>query len=99
MCARAADAWFTFSLSPVRDEEGGIVAFLNVATETTQRVHTENEMRAAKASAERAEQRLRDVFTQAPDFAYAAALPPVGVDLKPQAPSLATSPSHASTCR
>ena len=95
----AADAWFTFSLSPVRDEEGGIVAFLNVATETTQRVHTEGEMRAAKASAERAEQRLREVFTQAPGFAYTAALPPVGVDLKPQASNLATSPSHASTCR
>ncbi len=64
----AADAWFTFSLSPVRDEEGGIVAYLNVAAETTQRVHTETEMRAAKAGAERAERRLRDVFAQAPGF-------------------------------
>ena len=64
----ADDAWFTFSLSPVRDEDGSVVAYMNLATETTQRVRTENEMREAKAGAERAEQRLRDVFTQAPGF-------------------------------
>ena len=64
----ADDAWFTFSLSPVRDEDGSVVAYLNLATETTQRVRTERAMRAAKADAERAEQRLREVFAQAPGF-------------------------------
>ena len=29
------EAWFTFSLSPVRDESGEILAFLNVTTEIT----------------------------------------------------------------
>ena len=63
-----ADAWFTFSLSPVRSESGVIVAYLNVATETTARVHAERALRDARAVAERAENRLRDVFAQAPGF-------------------------------
>src|SRR3954463_1841748 len=62
------DAWFTFSLSPVRDEDGTILAFLNVAAETTQRVLSDRATRAARAAAERAEDRLRSVFTQAPAF-------------------------------
>ena len=63
-----ADAWFTYSLSPVRDEDGSVVAYLNVATETTHRVRTDKELRAARASAEQAERRLREVFAQAPGF-------------------------------
>ena len=62
------DAWFTFSLSPVRDEDGNIVAYLNAATETTQRVRNDKELREARVSAEQAERRLRDVFAQAPGF-------------------------------
>ena len=62
------EAWFTFSLSPVRDEDGSVVAFLNVATETTQRLTAEREAQAALAAAERAEERLRSVFRQAPAF-------------------------------
>ncbi|CAN5845261.1 hypothetical protein BH11GEM1_BH11GEM1_15810 [soil metagenome] len=62
------DAWFTFSLSPVRDEDGSIAAYLNVATETTGRVRIDKELRAARASAEQAERRLREVFAQAPGF-------------------------------
>ncbi|HEV2643043.1 MAG TPA: ATP-binding protein, partial [Candidatus Elarobacter sp.] len=64
----ADDAWFTYSLSPVRDEDGEIVAYLNVASETTQRVLGEHALREARAVAERAEQRLRAVFAQAPAF-------------------------------
>lgn len=45
-----------------------MVAYLNLATETTLRMRTEAEMRQAKASAERAERRLRDVFAHAPGF-------------------------------
>ena len=62
------EAWFTFSLSPVRDESGDIVAFLNVATETTQRVLADRATREARAAAERAERQLREVFAQAPAF-------------------------------
>ncbi|MFL5509379.1 MAG: PAS domain-containing sensor histidine kinase [Gemmatimonadaceae bacterium] len=62
------EAWFTFSLSPVRDEDGRVVAFLNVAAETTERVLAERAMIDARAAAERAEGRLRSVFAQAPAF-------------------------------
>ncbi len=62
------EAWFTFSLSAVRDENGVIVAFLNIATETTRRIRAERESVAARAAAERAEHRLREVFAQAPAF-------------------------------
>jgi PAS domain S-box-containing protein len=63
-----AEAWFTYSLSPVRDEDGEIVAFLNLAAETTQRVLAEREVQAARAAAEVAEARLRGIFSQAPAF-------------------------------
>ena len=62
------DAFFTFALSAVRDEAGEIVAFLNVVSETTGRLAAEREAQAARAAAERAEARLREVFAQAPAF-------------------------------
>ena len=62
------EAWFTFSLSPIRDESGHVVAFLNVAAETTTRVRVEREAQEARAAAERAEGQLREVFAQAPAF-------------------------------
>jgi PAS domain S-box-containing protein len=62
------EAWFTFSLSPIRDETGNVVAFLNVAAETTERVLAERAAQEARAAAERAENQLREVFTQAPAF-------------------------------
>ncbi|MGH7650268.1 MAG: PAS domain-containing protein [Gemmatimonadaceae bacterium] len=62
------EAWFTFSLSPVRDEGGDIVAFLNIASETTERVLFRLELEEARAAAELAERRLREVFVQAPAF-------------------------------
>ncbi len=62
------NAWFTFALSAVRDEEGAIVAFLNVVSETTGRILAERAREAAQAKAERAEARLREVFAQAPAF-------------------------------
>jgi PAS domain S-box-containing protein len=62
------NAWFTFSLSPVRDEEGEVVAFLNIVSETTARILAERATEAARREAEAAEARLRDVFAQAPAF-------------------------------
>ena len=61
-------AWFTYSLSPVRAEAGDIIAFLNVASETTARVRAEADMHEARAAAERAEHQIREVFAQAPAF-------------------------------
>ena len=62
------EAWFTFSLSPVRDESGEIIAFLNVTTETTERILAERATQEARSAAERAERQLREVFAQAPAF-------------------------------
>jgi PAS domain S-box-containing protein len=66
--AAATDAWFTFSLSPIRDDTGDVVAFLNIASETTQRIIAEHELERARNTAELAENRLREVFAQAPAF-------------------------------
>jgi PAS domain S-box-containing protein len=63
-----ADAWFTYSFSPVRSDSGEVVAYLNVGTETTSRIRAENDLREARIGAERAERRLRDVFAQSPGF-------------------------------
>jgi PAS domain S-box-containing protein len=60
------NAWFTFALSPVRDDGGAIVAFMNVVSETTGRVLAERAREAARAYALAAEARLRQVFEQAP---------------------------------
>jgi signal transduction histidine kinase len=59
-------AWFTFGLSPVRDDGGAIVAFFNPATETTGQVLARREAEAARAAAERATARIAQVFEQAP---------------------------------
>ena len=64
----APNAWFTFSLSPVRDESDAIVAYLNIVSESTGRVLAERALIAAREQAERAERRLRDVFAGAPAF-------------------------------
>lgn len=65
---REANSWFTFSLSPVRDDEESIVAVLIVATETTERVSATRREGEARNRAERAEARLLQVFDQAPAF-------------------------------
>lgn len=62
------NAWFTFSLSPVRDEQGEIIAFLNIVSETTGRLEAERNTALARERAERAEARLLEMFEQAPAF-------------------------------
>lgn len=62
------EAWFTFSVSPIRDDDASIVAFLNVVAETTERIVAEREIQSARLAAEQAEERLRAVFAQAPAF-------------------------------
>jgi PAS domain S-box-containing protein len=62
------EAFFTFSLSAIRDEDGQTVAYLNPATETTARILAERKRAGARDAAERARHQLRDVFAQAPAF-------------------------------
>jgi signal transduction histidine kinase/PAS domain-containing protein len=53
------DAWFSYSLSAVRDEDGAVVAVLNISPETTGRVRAEQALEAER-------ERLRGVILQAP---------------------------------
>ena len=77
---RMDDVWWTYSYSPVRDDDGTIGGTLVVCLETTQRVLAEQRLKesarqleartreaeAALDVAAAAESRLRDVFAQAP---------------------------------
>jgi PAS domain S-box-containing protein len=62
------EAWFTYSLSPIRDDDGTIIAYLNVVAEATERVLGRRKIDAALAAARHAEHQLREVFAQAPSF-------------------------------
>jgi signal transduction histidine kinase len=55
------NAWFTFALSPVRADDGSIVAFLNVVSETTGRILAERQLQAERG-------RLAEIFERAPAF-------------------------------
>ncbi|HYC52130.1 MAG TPA: ATP-binding protein [Gemmatimonadaceae bacterium] len=62
------EAWFTYSVSAIRSDDGQIVAFLNIASETTRRLMAERAAQRDRAAAEHAERQLREVFAQAPAF-------------------------------
>jgi len=55
------DTWYTFSYSPVRDETGGIAGMFCACTETTQEVRS-------RAALKEEQDRLRELFKQAPSF-------------------------------
>ncbi len=55
------DTWYTFSYSPVRDESGGIGGMFCACRETTAEVKH-------RAAIKEEQQRLRDLFQQAPGF-------------------------------
>ncbi|MBV9879158.1 MAG: PAS domain-containing protein, partial [Gemmatirosa sp.] len=54
-------AWFSYSLSALRDEDGRIVAVLNISPETTARVRAEQALTAERA-------RLFEAFQRVPSF-------------------------------
>ncbi|MBM1173410.1 PAS domain-containing sensor histidine kinase [Microvirga arabica] len=55
------DTWYTFSYSPVRDETGGIAGMFCACTETTHEVKS-------RAALREEQDRLRELFQQAPGF-------------------------------
>lgn len=55
------DTWYTFSYSPVRDETGGIAGMFCACTETTQEIRSRAALKAEQ-------DRLRELFQQAPGF-------------------------------
>jgi signal transduction histidine kinase len=58
----AEDTWFTFSYSPVQDDDGAIAGMFCACVETTQTVLAERELRTR-------EEWLQSLFDQAPGFA------------------------------
>ena len=61
---RTEDAWFSYSLSALRDEDGSVAAVLNISPETTGRVLAERALEVERA-------RLEDVFRRSPSFMVA----------------------------
>ena len=64
----AEDAWFSYSLSALRDEDGAVVAVLNIARETTARVRAERAVATERA-------RLFEAFQRVPSFVSVVAGP------------------------
>ncbi|MGI9091133.1 MAG: ATP-binding protein [Gemmatimonadaceae bacterium] len=62
------DVYWTYSYSPVRDDDGSIGGVLVTVQETTSRVRLLQAERIARARAESAEARLAEIFRQAPAF-------------------------------
>ena len=60
------EAWWTYSYSPVFDDEGARAGVLIVCTETTAAIVARRELERAKKEAEIAREELRRVFLQAP---------------------------------
>lgn len=58
---QSEQAWFTYSISPLRNEQGSIAGIFGTAIETTEHVLAERE-RIAES------ERLRELFQQAPSF-------------------------------
>jgi PAS domain S-box-containing protein len=63
---REEEVYFSYSLCPIRGAGGEVLGFYNIAVETTARVQAKQEADHARAAAERAESRMREVFRQAP---------------------------------
>jgi signal transduction histidine kinase len=63
---RMEEVYFSYSLGPIRGRNGEVLGFFNIATETTARVHARRDAEVARAAAEHAERRMREVFHQAP---------------------------------
>jgi PAS domain S-box-containing protein len=60
------DAWWTYSYSPVFDDDGERAGVLIVCTETTAAIVARRELERASKEAEIAREELRSVFMQAP---------------------------------
>jgi len=65
---RVEDVWWTYSYSPVHDDDGSIAGTLVVCQETTQRVIGEHERGKLLNALEIERSRLAEVFRQAPSF-------------------------------
>jgi signal transduction histidine kinase len=65
---RTEDVWWTYSYSPVRDDDGSINGTLVVCLETTARVVAERQLKQLNRELEIERSRLAYAFMQAPSF-------------------------------
>ncbi|MGI8546045.1 MAG: ATP-binding protein [Gemmatimonadaceae bacterium] len=72
---RVEDVYWTYSYSPVCDDDGNVGGVLVTVQETTSRVQLLRAERVARARAESAEARLANVFRQAPAFIAVVRMP------------------------
>ena len=63
---RVEDAWWTYSYSPVFDDDGRPGGVLIICTETTSGIVARHQLERATREAERAREELREAFLQAP---------------------------------
>lgn len=61
------DTWWTFSYSPVRDEQGDVAGFLNVTLETTAGIIAERQRSASAAALRESEEFTRTVLESSTD--------------------------------
>jgi signal transduction histidine kinase len=82
---RMEDVWWTYSYSPVRDDDGSIGGTLVVCQETTKRVLGEQRLKSLLAELSIARTRLEDVFRLAPSFLAVLAGPDLVFELANEA--------------
>jgi PAS domain S-box-containing protein len=68
--------WFTFSLTPIRDESGAIAGLYCTATETTEKVRTEAERAQAEATLRESEERYRSFIAHSSEGIWLLELDP-----------------------
>ena len=78
---RMEDVWWTYSYSPVRDDDGSIGGLLVVCQETTKRVLGEQQLKSLLSELSVARTRLEDVFRLAPSFLAVIAGPDLVFEL------------------
>ena len=69
---RPDEAYFTYSLSPVRDESGAVIAVFNIAIETTAQVLAERQRESYREALAAEREHLKRVIEQAPVAMYIA---------------------------
>lgn len=64
------DTWWTFAYSPLRDESGAIIGFLDVVSESTQRVLQQRQLEIETARVRESEERFRALVNASSDVIY-----------------------------
>ena len=64
------DTWWTFSYSPLRDEQGNVCGFINICNDTTDRVVKERQLDDEREVLRNSEERFRALVNASSDVVY-----------------------------